>query len=250
MAARLEAATKQYGVPLLLSGDFAACLSPAVRGRVRQVDRVTVKGSTVPVALFAYDLDLERAGDVAAAMVAAAAAAGGAAGGGRSGGGSGAGDGAGASEAAQPDAGAGEVRARRAGGGGGGRGGVAAGGGDAADAILAPPRPAAGTGVGGSGGDDDDDWAGNPLVTDTWGLDAGFKAAWDAAMEVMMAKIKGFVRGSTPLAARPRRPAAPRRGKSWRGAPPPLPPPNPSTPQTQHTTGLPRRPLGRGARRL
>lgn len=34
MASRLEAATKQYGVPLLLSRDFVDCLSPAVRTRV------------------------------------------------------------------------------------------------------------------------------------------------------------------------------------------------------------------------
>jgi hypothetical protein len=37
MAARLEAATKQYGVPLLMSSDFVACLSPSVRARVRGV---------------------------------------------------------------------------------------------------------------------------------------------------------------------------------------------------------------------
>jgi class 3 adenylate cyclase len=47
MAARLEAATKQFGVPLLISSDFVACLSPFVRQRVRQIDRVTVKGSEV-----------------------------------------------------------------------------------------------------------------------------------------------------------------------------------------------------------
>ena len=34
MAARLEAATKQFGVSLLLSGDFVDCLSPGVRARV------------------------------------------------------------------------------------------------------------------------------------------------------------------------------------------------------------------------
>jgi hypothetical protein len=35
LASRLEAATKQFGVPLLLSQDFACSLSPAVRVRVR-----------------------------------------------------------------------------------------------------------------------------------------------------------------------------------------------------------------------
>lgn len=36
MAARLEAATKQFGVSLLLSKDFVDCLSPAVQARVSQ----------------------------------------------------------------------------------------------------------------------------------------------------------------------------------------------------------------------
>lgn len=37
MAARLEAATKQFGTTILLSDDFVSLLSPAVRKRVRQV---------------------------------------------------------------------------------------------------------------------------------------------------------------------------------------------------------------------
>lgn len=45
MASRLEAATKQFGVSLLLSGDFVDLLSPWVQQRVRQIDCVTVKGS-------------------------------------------------------------------------------------------------------------------------------------------------------------------------------------------------------------
>ncbi|GIL51039.1 hypothetical protein Vafri_7149 [Volvox africanus] len=59
MAARLEAATKQFGVPLLLSEDFVECLSNDVRSKVRQIDCVTVKGSTQPMGLFTYDIDLE-----------------------------------------------------------------------------------------------------------------------------------------------------------------------------------------------
>ena len=60
MASRLEAATKQYSVPLLLSGEFVSCLSPFVRDRVRQIDRVTVKGSNQPVDLFTYDITLDH----------------------------------------------------------------------------------------------------------------------------------------------------------------------------------------------
>ena len=61
MAARLEAATKQFGVPLLMSGAFARMLSPGVRSRVRPIDVVTVKGSAVPMTLYAYDVDATRA---------------------------------------------------------------------------------------------------------------------------------------------------------------------------------------------
>lgn len=57
-ASRLEAATKQFGTPILLSGDFVECLSPDVRNRVRQIDCVAVKGSKRPIDLYTYDLDL------------------------------------------------------------------------------------------------------------------------------------------------------------------------------------------------
>ncbi|PNH03068.1 Adenylate cyclase [Tetrabaena socialis] len=56
MASRLEAATKQFGVALLLSEDFVECLSAEVREKVRQIDCVTVKGSTQPMGLFTYDI--------------------------------------------------------------------------------------------------------------------------------------------------------------------------------------------------
>ncbi|KAL4852756.1 Ras guanine nucleotide exchange factor W [Chlorella vulgaris] len=58
MASRLEAATKQYGASILLSEDFVGMLSPGCRSMVRQVDCVTVKGSTKPIGLFTYDVDL------------------------------------------------------------------------------------------------------------------------------------------------------------------------------------------------
>lgn len=45
MASRLEAATKQFGTSLLMSGDFARLLSPAVRARTRQVSLRRLKGS-------------------------------------------------------------------------------------------------------------------------------------------------------------------------------------------------------------
>jgi hypothetical protein len=55
LASRLEAATKQYGVPILMSGDFHALLSPPVQQRCRMLDRVTVKGSLEPISVFTWD---------------------------------------------------------------------------------------------------------------------------------------------------------------------------------------------------
>lgn len=60
MASRLEAATKQFGSSILISGDFVRLLSPALKRRVRQVDCVTVKGSINPIELFTYDVNLDR----------------------------------------------------------------------------------------------------------------------------------------------------------------------------------------------
>ena len=60
MASRLEAATKQFGSTILISGDFVRLLSPALKRRVRQVDCVTVKGSIKLMDLFTYDVTLDR----------------------------------------------------------------------------------------------------------------------------------------------------------------------------------------------
>jgi len=57
LASRLEAATKQYGVPLLISADFAQELSPGAQAYLRLLDRVTVKGSKVPVELYTFDIE-------------------------------------------------------------------------------------------------------------------------------------------------------------------------------------------------
>ena len=58
MASRLEAATKQFRTPLLLSEDFCKLLSPSASSTIRQIDRVTVKGSNKPMGLFTFDVDL------------------------------------------------------------------------------------------------------------------------------------------------------------------------------------------------
>jgi hypothetical protein len=57
MAARLESATKQYGVAILMSADFAALLSSAMRAKCRQIDTVLVKGSSQPMGIWTIDVD-------------------------------------------------------------------------------------------------------------------------------------------------------------------------------------------------
>jgi len=66
MAARLEAATKQFGTLLLISGHLHALLSPSFKAICREIDTVTVKGSIKPIKLFTIDLqtdDLETMDD-------------------------------------------------------------------------------------------------------------------------------------------------------------------------------------------
>lgn len=60
MASRLEAATKQYGVPLLISGPLHEIFSDEIKMICREVDTVTVKGSIQPVRLFTVDVDFEN----------------------------------------------------------------------------------------------------------------------------------------------------------------------------------------------
>lgn len=56
MASRLEAACKQYKVPLLVSGDFYEVMTDEVKTLCREIDTVTVKGSIKPVRLFTVDV--------------------------------------------------------------------------------------------------------------------------------------------------------------------------------------------------
>jgi len=60
ISARLEAATKQFGVPLLFTGQFASLLSSSVQHESRQIDCVTVKGSLHPVELYTFDVRPEN----------------------------------------------------------------------------------------------------------------------------------------------------------------------------------------------
>ena len=59
MAARLEAATRQYGVTILISGQLYDYLSEGVKKICRHIDTVEVKGSKVPIRLYTIDLNLD-----------------------------------------------------------------------------------------------------------------------------------------------------------------------------------------------
>jgi class 3 adenylate cyclase len=59
MASRLEYATKQYGVPILVSGPFQRLCSEPIKKYLREVDKVTVKGSILPIEMFTVDVDFE-----------------------------------------------------------------------------------------------------------------------------------------------------------------------------------------------
>ena len=57
MAARLEGATKQYGVPLLITGQLFEIFTPQTQNYMRQVDAVTMKGSEDVYKLYTCDID-------------------------------------------------------------------------------------------------------------------------------------------------------------------------------------------------
>ncbi len=57
MASRLEAATKQFGVPMLVSGELYEQMTPKGKEYLRMIDRVTVKGSVEPLDLYTCDVE-------------------------------------------------------------------------------------------------------------------------------------------------------------------------------------------------
>ena len=57
MSARLEGATKAFGVPLLISGSLYVKCTRRMKGHCRQVDWVVMAGSDEPVKLYTVDVD-------------------------------------------------------------------------------------------------------------------------------------------------------------------------------------------------
>ena len=58
MASRLQAATKQYGVYILISHLLYYVLTPEVRNVCREIDRITVKGSNQPIRIYTVEMDV------------------------------------------------------------------------------------------------------------------------------------------------------------------------------------------------
>ena len=59
IAARLETATRQFGLSLLVSGPLYKLLSEDMKRRMRFVDCVNVKGSVIPLDLYTIDVNLD-----------------------------------------------------------------------------------------------------------------------------------------------------------------------------------------------
>eukprot|EP01137_Pigoraptor_chileana_P002585 Opistho-2@41641 len=62
LSARLEGATKQYGVDILISGQFYSLLSPDLQELCVKVDHVTLKGSKSPIYLYTLNAHLVAEG--------------------------------------------------------------------------------------------------------------------------------------------------------------------------------------------
>jgi hypothetical protein len=56
ISARLKAATEQYGVWLLISGPLYDMLQPRIKNCCRHLDRVTLKGSKIPLDIYTLDM--------------------------------------------------------------------------------------------------------------------------------------------------------------------------------------------------
>eukprot|EP00563_Minutocellus_polymorphus_P005988 CAMPEP_0181030934 /NCGR_PEP_ID=MMETSP1070-20121207/5976_1 /TAXON_ID=265543 /ORGANISM="Minutocellus polymorphus, Strain NH13" /LENGTH=909 /DNA_ID=CAMNT_0023108303 /DNA_START=170 /DNA_END=2896 /DNA_ORIENTATION=- len=55
MAARMEAASRQFGVSILMTERFVELMSPEAQEHCRKIDVVTVKGSATPMPVYSYD---------------------------------------------------------------------------------------------------------------------------------------------------------------------------------------------------
>lgn len=64
MASRLEMATMQYGVDILISGKLQPICNKDVKKLMREVDTIKVKGSDEPIKIFTIDVQTEDIAEV------------------------------------------------------------------------------------------------------------------------------------------------------------------------------------------
>lgn len=60
IANSIEHATRKYGVRILISQTVAQCCTKEMASKMRLIDKVTIKGSLVPLELYCLDLDFKR----------------------------------------------------------------------------------------------------------------------------------------------------------------------------------------------
>lgn len=63
IASRLEAATRQYGVSILISGQVYDMLSSTIKKITREIDVVMVKGSKTAITLYSVIVQLDDMGE-------------------------------------------------------------------------------------------------------------------------------------------------------------------------------------------
>lgn len=60
MSSRLEAATRQFGVHILVSGELIKIMTARTVSYMRHIDTCTVKGSIEPMEFWTCDLDISK----------------------------------------------------------------------------------------------------------------------------------------------------------------------------------------------
>lgn len=58
LSSRFQAATKQFKVFIIVSEYFYFYLTPKIKAYMRLIDKITVKGSSIPMRIYCFDLNV------------------------------------------------------------------------------------------------------------------------------------------------------------------------------------------------
>lgn len=58
LSSRFQAATKQFKVFIIVSEFFYFYLTPKIKDYMRLIDKITVKGSSIPMRIYCFDLNV------------------------------------------------------------------------------------------------------------------------------------------------------------------------------------------------